>query len=277
MERKLVKQGRNALTITLPSEWIKMKNLTFKDVVTIKEEKGNLIVSTNKEKLISQTQIDVSKFTEKLVLNTLIGAYIKGYDKIVLLNPTPFINEKANELYLLGMIIEEQTDKKIIFSNIISKPENNFEEIFKRSCILLVDLSRKLILLSQEKIKPEEIKKSERILDQNLFYCLRYINKYRTLEESHKLFLLIATIEQIADNISYLRKYINNNEILATKITKLIEIYVQGILIKDYNKISLGILEFRETIEQKNFAQGYAYSITDTMINYLGYLINANY
>jgi antitoxin component of MazEF toxin-antitoxin module len=50
MERKLVRQGKNALTVTLPSRWIQKFNLSQNNSVIITEEKENLIISTSCEK-----------------------------------------------------------------------------------------------------------------------------------------------------------------------------------------------------------------------------------
>ena len=47
MERKLVQQGNNALTVTLPSTWLKKYNLKAKDVVEL-EEAGRAIMVTTK-------------------------------------------------------------------------------------------------------------------------------------------------------------------------------------------------------------------------------------
>ena len=45
MKRKIIKQGHNTLTITLPNKWAKELNLLAGDEVDVLESNGSIIVN----------------------------------------------------------------------------------------------------------------------------------------------------------------------------------------------------------------------------------------
>ncbi|PIN77380.1 hypothetical protein COV16_06875, partial [Candidatus Woesearchaeota archaeon CG10_big_fil_rev_8_21_14_0_10_34_8] len=56
MQRKLIKQGDGALTVTLPKKWTKEKNLEAHDIVDIDETEDGIVISAvgkKKEKTIT--------------------------------------------------------------------------------------------------------------------------------------------------------------------------------------------------------------------------------
>lgn len=278
MERQLVKQGRNALTVTLPSKWLKENNLKEKESVQIKEEKGNLIISNNKEKIKKIISVDISGMSRGLAFHIITGKYIEGYDKIILKHNNLALSQEIG-MGFLGMIIEEQTENKLIMKDIIKIPEDNFIEIFKRSCQLLISQARLLIKLYNKEISHKEIKVAERLLDNNLFYCLRYINKYEKIENSYKYFLLSSTIESIGDYISEISKNINYDK--QTKqtlemIINIIEKYVTFLFTENINKMYLSLKEYKNKIPKKTFIDGLALTIGESLYNYIGYLVENN-
>jgi len=44
MKRKIIKQGHNTLTITLPSEWVKKLNLNAGDEIEVYERDSGLVI-----------------------------------------------------------------------------------------------------------------------------------------------------------------------------------------------------------------------------------------
>ena len=54
MKRKIIKQGHNTLTVTLPSDWVKKLNLKSGDEIDVLENENSLILNgfeKNKEKI----------------------------------------------------------------------------------------------------------------------------------------------------------------------------------------------------------------------------------
>ncbi|MFH1510462.1 MAG: AbrB/MazE/SpoVT family DNA-binding domain-containing protein [Candidatus Woesearchaeota archaeon] len=84
MRRRLVKQGSNALTITLPSEWCKQNNLKAGEEVEIEEEPHKLTVLATGQGMpgIMETSIELSTAKPAVVRSVIGSLYRKGYDSV---------------------------------------------------------------------------------------------------------------------------------------------------------------------------------------------------
>lgn len=279
MERKLVKQGQSALTVTLPHEWIKKNGLKEKDLVKIEEDAEKLTLSNPKHVLKRKIKLDLLHSEKGLALHRITGAYIEGYDTISIEHNNSFFSEKMNNA-LLGMVLEKNDGKELIFKNLISVPEDNFEELFKRSCQLLLALARLLPKIESEPITYEEVKRQERLLDGYLIYCLRYINKYESVKDSNRYFLLVANLENVGDNLSLLAKRFieekkgTKKEFETSKLlVESLEQYVVHLFQHNLEGVYIVLMNLRKQLKYETFTDGVAKSICENLYNYCGYLI----
>ena len=60
MKRKIIKQGHNTLTITLPSEWVKKLNLSAGDEIDLVEDNSSLYINGKQHNGFKTTTIDIS-------------------------------------------------------------------------------------------------------------------------------------------------------------------------------------------------------------------------
>ncbi len=280
MERKLVKQGKNALTITLPSKWIQKFNLSQNDSIIISEEKENLIISTNTERKVKNCEIDIKNLSRGLAFHIITGKYIQGFDKITIKHNNLKLSQEIGNGFF-GFMVEFHDENLLIMKDIIKIPQDNFIEIFKRSCQLLIQQARTLKKLEHKEINFSDVKNEERLLDSNIFYCLRYINKYEKLNNSYKYFLLTTTLETVGDSISEIAKYLDKKETITKDEIKLInniiigiEEYVTYLFQNNIEKMYNSLVKFKENIEHKTFIDGIAFSIRENLYNYIGYLVD---
>jgi bifunctional DNA-binding transcriptional regulator/antitoxin component of YhaV-PrlF toxin-antitoxin module len=84
MKRKVIKQGYNTLTVTLPTEWTKKFNVKPGDEVEITEQGRGLQVSTEKGPNLSTITIDIAGLTPAVVWRYILAAYRSGYDEITI-------------------------------------------------------------------------------------------------------------------------------------------------------------------------------------------------
>lgn len=84
MRRKVIKQGYNTLTVTLPTEWTKKFNVKPGDEVDITEQGRMLQVSTDKGPNLSSITIDISGLTSAVIWRYILSAYRAGYDEITI-------------------------------------------------------------------------------------------------------------------------------------------------------------------------------------------------
>ncbi|MDA3855787.1 MAG: hypothetical protein PF569_05990 [Candidatus Woesearchaeota archaeon] len=279
MERQLVKQGRNALTMTLPSKWIKSHYLSEKDSVQVREEKGELIISSNKSLEKREIKLDIRGMRRGLAFHIITGKYIEGYDRIILKHDNFSLSQEIGNGFL-GMIIENHTSEELIMKDIIGIPEDDFIMLFKRGCQLLIQQARTIRKQLEKQATKEDVKNEERLLDNNLFYCLRYINKYEKVENSYKYFLLTSTIESIGDYLSELskrldvKKRISKTDIENIDLTiKSIEMYVVYLFENNIHKMYDLLSKFKKNIHRDSFIGGLCFAIEENLYNYIGYFI----
>jgi len=151
MERKLVKQGNNALTVTLPHEWIKAKGLVAGDVVSLTPTDASLSIFASKKKFVLAKTLDFSKSNEKEVWHMLQSNYIRGYDRFNITHKNPSLIQRVVETSMTGFILETHTNSKSILQSIVSTPQDSLEAILKRVYFMFYELSEKLVLVQVRK------------------------------------------------------------------------------------------------------------------------------
>ncbi len=281
MERKIVKQGRNALTITLPAQWTAQKGLKAGDTIDITQENNVLIVRSKLTRQKKEITLDLSEAEKPLMFHMILGAYIEGYDTITILHGNA-LQTKEVASHLIGMIIEEHTKKRIVIKNIIETPEKNIEIIMRRIGHMFSEHAKIVCECVEQKATQEEVKAHEALLDDHLAYCLRYINKYEKNEEAYKYFLLLATLESASDTLSAIALHSQKNKKQSNKkeqaliqdLTKTIEVYVHGLFEGDVKKVYHILRAQRKEIEKKTFIDGLVFSLIESLYNYIGFLIN---
>ncbi len=89
MKRKIIKQGHNTLTMTLPSKWAREFNLKAGDEINLQERDNGLYLSTEKKGEKLKAEIDISGFSIPTIWKYFMSVYRQGYDEILVkFNPT---------------------------------------------------------------------------------------------------------------------------------------------------------------------------------------------
>jgi len=84
MLRKIIKQGHNTLTVTLPSDWVKKFNLKQGDEISIFEKDNGLFVSSEKKDYEKKTEINIDGLDIPTIWKYLMGVYREGYDQVTI-------------------------------------------------------------------------------------------------------------------------------------------------------------------------------------------------
>lgn len=276
MERKLVKQGRSALTMTLPHTWTAKYGLTDKDSVFVREEKDYLIVRSKEIKTERVFKVDISGMGRGLAYHIITGKFIEGYDKFVIKHDNFKFSQEIGSGFF-GMIVEEHTNSKLVMKDIIKEPRDSFIELFKRGCQLLIQQVRTLRKMITENATKNDVKNEERLLDTHLFYCLRYINKYERIDKSYRYFLLTTTIESVGDFISEIAKCIEKKDLEKINLlVDMIENYVTALFQNNMKKMYKTLVEIKSQIERETFIDGLILSVRETLYNYVGFIVDNN-
>jgi len=212
MKRKLVKQGMNALTITLPSEWIKRKNLKPGDEVEMFESEESLNISTEKKLQAKEITVDASGLIPRLADRFLARSYQKGYDKITVKFDSSeiemAIKNKIPELmgYEVLNTTKNSMDVQIISTNL----DLDFDTLLRRAFFLLMEMAE----TCHDAWKNADNKSLENIfykdydVNRFLYFCLRKLNTSHEMASFGRsiLYYLIETLEDLGDELKALGK-----------------------------------------------------------------------
>jgi len=235
MRRKVIKQGHNTLTITLPSKWAKERGVEPGNEIDISENEKSLIINTDGSGAIpSSTTIDISGLNEPLIWRYILSAYRAGYDEIAVTgigtgkknlysafsyNTVEFLRDDSRPRLasiqmspmetvsacvnrLIGVEIIDQKPNYCLIKDMSEVTDKEFKNALRRVFILLQT--------EAESIKEgfggnSESLKSIHIVDTNLDrfedFCFRVLNKkgFPTIRQTNTMHSLIFTLEMIGD------------------------------------------------------------------------------
>lgn len=241
MKRKIIKQGHNTLTITLPSEWVKKLNLNAGDEIDLIEDNSSLVINGKQHNGFKTTTIDITGFSVPMLWRFFQGAYREGYDEIKLkFDPnkkdyegaynyyaTHFEYSRVGEKPIKKHVIEMLTEfvNRFIGMEIIDHGENycviremgemtskEFESSLRRIFLLLLDLFDKIIsLIKNNKTGDMSICKTIHMIDINIDrfidYCCRINNKIKdsTFQKNKPvMFSTLYILELLGDEFKYI-------------------------------------------------------------------------
>jgi antitoxin component of MazEF toxin-antitoxin module len=271
MERHLVRQGRNALTVTLPAEWLKQKGLSAGDAISIDVKNHELIIRTEARSAISEIELNLKNQEQNMIWHQVLAKYIEGYDTIIVHHNDPTSLQSIGK-ELIGMVVEEHTQTKTILKNIVSIPEKNVDALIRRVGHMFLQQAAILEQFSRGVVPLEVFREHERLIDSTIYYCLRYFTKYEQSVHAYRYFLFCSTIELAVDELRRIAKEIGKNTALAKLIHGCVEEYVKYMFSKDIQKLYTSLRSFRDRIGKKTFVDGLAYSFAELLYNNLGYL-----
>ncbi|MBU2634175.1 MAG: AbrB/MazE/SpoVT family DNA-binding domain-containing protein [Nanoarchaeota archaeon] len=244
MKRKIIKQGHNTLTITLPSKWVKKLNLTSKDEVDIIEKDNSLLINSQENFKEKTTTIDITDFTIPLLWRYFQSAYRSGCDEIKVIfdskkdyddafhyYTTSFEYNKLGEkvpsktaLPLIQSVVERFLNIAIIRSGknycIIKEMGDpsmkEFDNSLRRIFIIIQQLfDRTIEAIKEDEIGNTIICKEFHTIDLNIDkfvdYCCRIMKKIETSFPDGKKRLLFSTLfllELIGDEFKYVGKHL---------------------------------------------------------------------
>lgn len=245
MKRKIIKQGHNTLTITLPSDWVKKLNLKPGDEIEIYENKDLLILNGFERTKEKMALLDITGFTIPLLWRFFQGAYRAGNDEIKVVfdsdkkeyqdafhyYTTQFDYSKLGEKVskkpaiamlqglvdrFIGMGIIETGKGYCIIKEMGEPTAKEFDNALRRIFLVIIQLFERVILaIENNEIKEPNLCKELHTIDLNVDkfvdYCCRILNKIATSFPEDKKMLLFSTLyllELVGDEFKYIGKHL---------------------------------------------------------------------
>lgn len=238
MKRKIIKQGHNTLTITLPSKWAKSFNLQAGSEIDMQERENGLFISTEKKGEELKTEIDISGLDIPAIWKYLMSVYREGYDEVIVKfdssifydNPYKFFTRHAIDMKYGGEkltpfemiqlltnrfvgfeLIEQHRDHCVIkdMGEISSK---EFENSLRRVFLLIQQMGEDLVESIRDN-KPKILGHAHDIdinVDKFHDYCVRVLNKtgFKDTIKTNLLFSSIYILEMLGDEFKHIAHHL---------------------------------------------------------------------
>ncbi|MDO8459874.1 MAG: AbrB/MazE/SpoVT family DNA-binding domain-containing protein [Nanoarchaeota archaeon] len=238
MKRKIIKQGHNTLTITLPSKWVKSFNLSPGDEIELKEQENGLYISTDKKDQPLATEINITGLDIPTIWKYFMAAYREGYDEIkISFNPTDtyespykFFNSHAVDIKygkksrkhtpyeliqditnrFIGFETVEHHNNYCIIKDMAHITSKEFDLSLRRVFLLIQQMSEEMTQAIKDNT-PELLKHTHDIdinVDKFHDYCIRVLNKtsFKEKRKTNLTFSILFLSEMLADeykNVAY--------------------------------------------------------------------------
>lgn len=216
MKRKVCQVGPATLMVSLPSKWVKSNNINKGDEVDVVDNGKSLEINSIGYSSDLRIKLDLEKSTLSNLKSVISNAYKKGYDKITISYTDETILKDIQKVVdsLLGVEIVSSNKKQCEIKNIAQELESEFKQIFKKSFILLLELSQDIFSYLKEKDvnKWDDISYKKETITRHTDFCKRVLNKYKR-HESETIFeyLIVWGIEKIANEYRYIYYYYINH------------------------------------------------------------------
>jgi len=239
MERKLVRQGRNALTVTLPAKWTNQRDLKAGDVVQITEVRNILLVSSEKEVTEKIIMVNTKGMEHTALFKEIVVCYEIGYSEIhIIADKTRFIHPGMDEdriksideelarltNRLVGLELVSSHSGLFILKDIAKTSPSEFDSVLRRIFYLILEFQDEV---KRKIIGKETIKNSTELRDnivKFISFCTRLLNLNidKSDIEKNNLHTVLSFLKKITDAIRWLSRDYNLTKKKMPKDIKLI-------------------------------------------------------
>jgi antitoxin component of MazEF toxin-antitoxin module len=147
MRRKLVKQGQNALTVTIPAIWTKSNHLKAGDEIEIEQIESDLLITTEYKHKKEETKLKLETNDFYFIKGSIKTLYRLGYDLIEINFKTKIQEKHIKETVdtLLGFEIVDEKKDQIVIEN-ITEPMEEKQEVLLRRIFLITKETFEIII-----------------------------------------------------------------------------------------------------------------------------------
>ena len=228
MKRKLVSQAGQALTITVPIEWIRSNGLSAGDEVDVQLFERELILSSTNKVPGKKIKLELTNQPEKLSYVKLNAAYAKGVDEIELTGLYPDLKQN------IGYAVVSQKQDKYVIRDVSGQTSENLDEILKRVFQMLINFYDSAIsdIFGPEKETIEGLNRRDEEINKFVLFLQRAIIKMAHPDPAGGkiMFAYSYMLEIIGDEILRLwRTNIQNKTKKDAKIKELIMLSNQSL------------------------------------------------
>ncbi len=241
MKRKVVKQGHNAMTITLPANWVKEQKINAGDELDIEIQEKDLVIKKTSSEGTEKAEFKMVG-NAKYLHRQLAVLYRLGYDEIKIEFDSPMMIDKIHHEIegMPGFEIIDQGENYCIVKNIASGLEREFDNILRKIFLNIIYCGEQSLgLMKKNKLEGmESLRKLSRVNNRQTNFCERMLKKegYKDYKKTTLVYVMVWSLEQVEDYYTNIFDYLLskknvkiNNEILNIyeDVNKLFEFYYE--------------------------------------------------
>ena len=221
MRRKIIEQGYNTLTVSLPKKWCDKQSLENGDEVEVGEKGNCLIISKESFRGAGNVNLDVTGLNSSTINLLINSLYSYGYDSITIntrdekanrwiadkeLNIPSIINYATNLLIGAELMSSSKTSYKI--EVVTEDSQAKFNTILRRVFLLINDMFETLNegVIKKDKNLMESIPAKYVNTERFINYSLRLLNKFGH-EDAEKTTFYFAIITFLTKIIKIIKNY----------------------------------------------------------------------
>lgn len=251
MQRKLIKQGADSYTLTIPKSWVREHNLKGGADISLDVQDDKLVLSAKKTLQERSTTIELpSKLFHTTLWYAVMSAYVAGYQEIILkpssqtcilidrikyTKSTVPIAKALEEIMniLVGMEVLVQSSEKIVIREIASGNPDQLATTLNRSFYVLGMVLDETYSAMQRNDRQQVLKSffATGNIHKLHQYCLRLLQQYGFQRQDRTVFVarLISALDEFANRLKVLLrknvKFAKGDEELVYKL----RFYLDGI------------------------------------------------
>jgi phosphate uptake regulator len=241
MKRRIIKQGHNTMTLTLPHEWTEKLHLKAGDEVDVTENNGTITVNGKQKSEARSTTIDITGLSVPMLWRFFQSAYREGYEEIKLIyDPNKKNQEGAFDFYTTQLAYEKMGEKRRfvpvidMIHEVVSRfvgieviehgkgycvikemgelSAKEFDNSLRRIFLLIDELFENIIAKLENNTTGDinickEIHTIDRSIDRFVDYCCRINNKINDSsfqENKPAMFSTLFLLELLGDEFKYI-------------------------------------------------------------------------
>jgi phosphate uptake regulator len=217
MKRKIVRQGKSTMTVSLPAEWIHKYNLNDGDELELQENGNSINITTSTQIGDKSITLD-SKKRGKITKNEFNHLYCLGYDEIkIIFNNKESLEDIKKQLTVCpGFEPIDQKEDSITIKNISSSLDSEFDNILRKVFLLITEMAVPIhdALSKKEFKRLSQIKDLESINNKYTNFLKRILAKkgYKEQDRTLPAYDLMQNLERLADEYKYLCEDYENSK-----------------------------------------------------------------
>jgi len=140
MMRKIIRQGNNSYTVTLPIRWIRQHRLEEGGEVAVVENEDNLSITTEIKPAKKSINLTINENHSRGIRFLLQNAYRQNYDSITVNYSLPEVYQTVRDIaeqYFIGLEVVDKSKNSCTLTVVVESDEDKFR-LFCRKMFLLI-------------------------------------------------------------------------------------------------------------------------------------------